>query len=118
LDASKISFDDGREFKRMWGVKGGVTNLKRFFDGSAFVEILALVELVSCTVGQAGVKANVLFIVRERPEGDAQLERFRNGLPSLFNYFEGDVGSNDTRAQLRKRQHAAICKLSYNHLFC
>jgi len=101
----------------MWEVKRGVTNLKRFFDGSAFVEILALVELVSCTVGQAGVKANVLFIVRERPEGDAQLERFGNGLPGLFNYFEGDVGSYDARAQLRKRQHAAICKLSYNRLF-
>ena len=97
----------------MGRVKGGVTNLKRFFDGSAFVEILALVELVSCTVGQAGVKANVLFIVRERPEGDAQLERFGYGLPSLFNYFEGDVGSHDTGAQLGERQHAAICKLSY-----
>jgi hypothetical protein len=34
-------------------------------------------------------------------------------LPSLFNYFEGDVGSHDTGAQLGERQHATICKLSY-----
>ena len=79
----------------------GVTNLKRFFDGSAFVEILALVELVSCTVGQARVKANVLFIVREGPEGDAQLEWFGYGLPGLLDYLESDVGCHNTGAKLR-----------------
>ena len=74
--------------------------MKKFFDGSAFVEILALVEFISCTVGQARVETNVLLSVREGPESDAQLERYRYGLPGLFHYLEGDVSRHHARAQL------------------
>ena len=81
----------------------GVTNLKRFFDGSAFIEILALVEFISCSIRQAGIQSDIFLVVRERPKCNPQLEWLRNGLPSLFHYLKGNMGRNDTRTQLSQR---------------
>ena len=96
----EVDHEKKREFVR--------TNLKWFFDSSAFIKILALVELVSCSVGQTGIEANVLLIVRKGPKSDAQLERFGDGLPGLFHHLEGDVRRNHAGAQLCQRQYASI----------
>lgn len=57
-------------------------------------KMIAAAELVRAAVGQARVQTDVFFVVREAPEGDAQLELFWNWRVDAFHELERDLGGH------------------------
>lgn len=82
-------------------------DLERILDGPVLVERLAAMELVRRAVGQARVQPNVLLVVREAPERDAQLQLLGHWRKHVLDQLERDVRGHAARGQLGQGAHCS-----------
>ena len=81
------------------------TDLQRVPDRLRLENVVALVELVGGTVGQARVQPDVLFLLGEAPEGDPKLEVLRHRWPVDLHQLERDRGRHFSGSQLLEAEH-------------
>lgn len=60
-------------------------------------ERVSALKLIGAAVGQAGVESDILLVVREAPEGDAQLQLLRHGRINALHQLERDVRGDTAR---------------------
>lgn len=73
-------------------------------------KMLSPLELLRAAISQAGVESNVLFILWETPEGNAELELLWNRWVDMLDNFKGNVCRHLPGSQLRQGQHLASCR--------
>lgn len=83
-------------------------NLQWLSHATVPEERFAAMELLGGAVGQARVEPNVVLVVGETPEGDAQLQLLWHGRKDVLHQFEGDVGGHAASGQLRE---GCYCRL-------
>lgn len=87
-----------------------LTNLQRFLHRSILIQLIAPMELVGRTVGQARVQTNVLLVVGETPERNAQLQLLGHRRKNMFDQFEWNERRNTFRRQFSQCGHLMVCK--------
>lgn len=71
--------------------------MQRLFDMFGLEERVSTLEFVSAAVGEAGVESDILLVVREAPEGDAQLQLLGHRRVHALHQLERDVRGDAAR---------------------